>query len=76
MPPFSKANELVQDLVPAPSAAQNETLPGQPSILLKDHNRIKTFLQDDLWSEDLEKIAQRLWVMTTLSSANINPLHH
>ena len=75
MPPFSKANELVGDLVPEPSAAQSETLPGQPSFLLKDFIFINKFLHDDLWLEDLERIAPRLWIMTTPSSANINPLH-
>jgi hypothetical protein len=75
MPPFSKANQLVRDLVPAPSAAQSETLPGQHSILLEDRTRTKQFLYNDLWSGDLERIAPRLWIMTTMSSANINPLH-
>jgi hypothetical protein len=75
MPPFSKANELVRDLVPAPCTAQSETLPGQPSVLLKNLVRVQKFLHNDLWSEDLEKIAPRLWIMTTPSSANINPLH-
>jgi hypothetical protein len=75
MPPFSKANELVSDLVPGPSASQSESLPGHPSVLLKDLVRIKKFLYDDLWSEELERIAPRLWIMTTPSSSNINPLH-
>jgi hypothetical protein len=75
MPPFSKANELVGDLVPGPSASQSESLPGHPSVLLKDLVRIKKFLHDDLWSEELERIAPRLWIMTTPSSSNINPLH-
>jgi hypothetical protein len=71
MPPFSKANQLVRDLVPQPGAAQNEILPGQPSIPLEDLNRTKRLLYDDLWSEDLDRIAPRLWIMTTPSSANI-----
>jgi hypothetical protein len=75
MPPFSKANQLVHDLVLGPGAAQSETLPGQPSVLLKDLDRTKKFLYDDLWSEDLDRMAPRLWIMTTSSSANINPLH-
>jgi hypothetical protein len=75
MPPFSKANQLVRDLVPAPCAAQSETLPSQPSILLKDRTRTKQFLYNDLWSGDLKRIAPRLWIMTTMLSANINPLH-
>jgi hypothetical protein len=36
MPPFSEANQLVHDLVPEPGAAQSETMPGQPSIPLKE----------------------------------------
>jgi hypothetical protein len=75
MPPFSEVNQLIRDLVPEPGAAQSETLPGQPSIPLKDLDRTKKFLHDDLWSEDLDRMAPRLWIMTTLSSANINPLH-
>jgi hypothetical protein len=50
-------------------------VPGQPSILLKDLDRTTKFLHNDLWSEDLDRMAPRLWIMTTLSSANINPLH-
>lgn len=75
MPPFHKANQLVQDLVPAANTSQSEILPGQPSISLNDLGRMKNFLLDDLWSEDLERMAPHLWIMTTMSSANINPLH-
>jgi hypothetical protein len=75
MPPYSKANQLVHNLVPGSSATQSETLPGQPSILLRDLDRTRKFLHNNLWSEDLDRMAPRLWIMTTLSSANINPLH-
>jgi hypothetical protein len=75
MPPFSEVNQLVHDLVPEPDTAQSETLPGQPSISLKDLVRIQKSLHDDLWLGDLERIAPRLWIMTTPSSSNINPLH-
>jgi hypothetical protein len=75
MPPFSKAHELIRDLIPGPGAAQSEALPGQPSALLKDRTCIRQFLHRDLWSEDLEGIAPHLWIMTTPSSANVNPLH-
>ncbi|KAF1828603.1 hypothetical protein BDW02DRAFT_643366 [Decorospora gaudefroyi] len=34
------------------------------------------FLTDNLLSDDLERIATHLWIMTTTSSANVNPLHH
>ncbi|RYO22015.1 hypothetical protein AA0113_g12779 [Alternaria arborescens] len=76
MPPFLQANQLVRDLEPKPGSSQSPTLPGQPSIPLDDLNLTNKFLQDDLWSDDLKRIAPRLWIMTTTSSANVNPLHH
>jgi hypothetical protein len=76
MPPFLEASQLVRDLEPQPGSSQSPTLPGQPSIPLGDLNLTNKFLQDDLWSDDLERIAPRLWIMTTTSSANVNPLHH
>jgi hypothetical protein len=75
MPPFSKATQLVRDLEPKPGASQNTALPGQPSVPLNDPSHIEKCLEDDLWSEDLERMAPQLWIMTTMSSANINPLH-
>ncbi|KAH9860302.1 hypothetical protein J1614_011632 [Plenodomus biglobosus] len=75
MPPFSVANQLVRDLEPGSGALQSTTLPGQPCIPLDDLIRTTKFLHDDLWSEDLERIAPRLWIMSTMSSANISPLH-
>jgi hypothetical protein len=75
MPPFSKANQLVCDLDPGAGAPPITTLPGQPSIMLNDAARMRQFLNNELWPKDLEIMAPRLWIMTTLSSANINPLH-
>ena len=43
--------------------------------MLNDAAHTKEFLEKELWSEDLETMAPRLWIMTTFSSANINPLH-
>jgi hypothetical protein len=76
MPPFSKPNQLVRDLDPQTGASSCITLPGQPSILLNDLSLTRQCLEDDLWAQDLESIAPHLWIMTTLSSANVNPLHH
>jgi hypothetical protein len=75
MPPFSVVNQLVHDLEPEPGVMQSKTLPGQPAIPLEDHVCTTQFLEDDLWPEDLETMAPHLWIMTTFSSANINPLH-
>jgi hypothetical protein len=75
MPPFSEANQLVRELVLKTGAAQSKTLPGQPSILLKDLNCTTKVLDNNLWSKDFNRIAPRLSIITTLSRANINPLH-
>jgi hypothetical protein len=75
MPPFSVVNQLVRDLEPEPGTSQSQTLPGQPSIPFGDHIRTTQFIEDDLWPHDLETMAPHLWIMTTFSSANINPLH-
>lgn len=51
------------------------TLPGQSSVLLKNSTHLRHFLEKEFCSADLETIALRLWIITTLSSASINPLH-
>jgi hypothetical protein len=76
MSPFSKSSELVHDLeLDEADVPADIPLPGQPSVMLNDIAQVKHFLKRELCSEDLERIAPRLWIMTTLSSANINPLH-
>ena len=76
MPPFSKEAQLVNDYEPAAKAPPTSTLRGYPSVMLDDAPRMKQFLEKELWSEDLEIMAPRLWIMTTFSSGNINnPLH-
>jgi hypothetical protein len=60
MPPFSKASQLVYDIVLELSTVQSKTLPGQPLIHLNNHVRTKKFLHDDLLSEDIERMAPRL----------------
>lgn len=60
MPPFSKANQLVRDLEPLPGASPPTTLPGQPSLSLNDLSLTRQFLEDDLWAQDLERMAPHL----------------
>jgi hypothetical protein len=69
MPPFTKATELLHNLT------RDDFLPGQPTIALHDPAPLLTFLETDLYATDLEKIAPRLWIMSTPSSSNINALH-
>jgi len=75
MPPFSKSNQLVHDLNAEKAGVPTATLPGLPSVMLANFALVKEFLRKELWSADLESIAPRLWIMTTLSSSNINALH-
>lgn len=76
MSPFPKSNQLVRDLeLAGPDVPANTALPGQPSVMLNDSTHMRQFLKKELYSKELETIAPRLWVMTTLSSRNINPLH-
>lgn len=76
MLPFSKANQLVHDLELDDGASAATALPGYPSIMLGDTPQVRRLLEKELWSEDLEAMAPRLWIMTTFSSTNINSLHH
>jgi hypothetical protein len=70
-PPFSHTHQLCNDL-DAPDAV---ALPGQPLIILDDSAQTTNFLHNEFCAPDLEAIASRLWIMSTHSSANINPLH-
>jgi hypothetical protein len=75
MSPFTKASELVQELEPAVGVPMTSTLPGYPSVVLNNAQCMKEFLEKEFCSQDLETMAPRLWIMTTFSSGNINPLH-
>jgi hypothetical protein len=75
-PPFLQSQQLCTDLEPKDNTAQPNTfLPGHPCLMLNDLPRISQFLDDEFWSKDLEAFAPHLWVMSTYSSSNINPLH-
>lgn len=76
MPPFLKEAELVRDYEPTPKAPATAILLGYPLVRWNDTLRIKQFVEQELWCRDLEMMAPRLWIMTTFSGANINPLHH
>ncbi|KAK4160060.1 hypothetical protein QBC43DRAFT_326106 [Cladorrhinum sp. PSN259] len=52
-----------------------ENLPGWPCVSLRDHVSLEKLLYSELYASDLETVAPRLWIMTTQSSANVEPLH-
>lgn len=75
MAPFSKEAQLVKDYESNKVHPTTTNLPGYPLIRSDDATQIRRFLKQELWSDDLETMAPRLWIMTTFSGANINPLH-
>ncbi|KAI0455692.1 hypothetical protein F5B21DRAFT_178653 [Xylaria acuta] len=77
-PPFALAHQLNSELdVPDGSSPSNlpQHLPGYPRILLRDRCRALEFLDGDLCSEDLDRVADKLWWMSKQDSENISPLH-
>lgn len=50
-------------------------LPGYPRIFIRDSEKLRDHLVHEFYSEDLEKLAPKLWLMSTQSSSNISPLH-
>lgn len=79
-PPFLKVDELYKGLnnnngVQKDNSFGEITLPEYPSTTLEDITTIAHLVDADFWCQDLETIAPHLWVMSTQSGANINPLH-
>ncbi|KAF5672318.1 hypothetical protein FHETE_3816 [Fusarium heterosporum] len=67
-PPFP----ATQSLLPDESAGY---IPGFRHIPWHDKDLVGRFLTSELWSDDLDRIAGRLWWMSKQDSANISPLH-
>jgi hypothetical protein len=75
-PPFSKSQQLCRDLEVNEAGTPTITpLPGYPWLMLHDLPQMRQFLNDEFWAQDLETLASHLWVMSTYSNTNINPLH-
>jgi hypothetical protein len=77
MPPFTKADQLVDasETANATDSVPHGSLPGYPARSLEETTQIGVFLRDEFCSPDVERMAPHLWIMSTFSSANINPLH-
>lgn len=76
-PPFALENQLIQDpdahsISPNPAA---QTLPGLPRTSARDRHTLLDVLDREFCSEDLDRIAPRLWWMSKQDSASISPLH-
>lgn len=75
--PFPRDVQLISELDGIGTQGDWKTLrlPGQPNIRLGELDRLWTYLEREFYSAELEKLAPRLWMMSTQSSANISPLH-
>ena len=84
-PPFPKEQQLctcfdckvgAADTANAEGAKQlGNYLPGWPCVLLNDMASVEECLYREVYAADLEAVAPRLWIMSTQSSANVDPLH-
>lgn len=76
--PFNVDNQLCPELDNLTAESlQNSSqhLPGYPRLKLSDKNAVLDFLEKEMWSPDLEQIADNLWWMSKQDSASISPLH-
>ena len=87
LPPFQKHDQLNNEFDIVASTEQTTEdakhelqpsrilLPGHPRIVVENTPKLCTFVWREFDLADLERLAPRLWMMTTQSSANISPLH-
>jgi hypothetical protein len=68
---LSKAVDYLQD-----EQVKNQQLPHHPRVSLGDSRGMATFLMRSFWAPELEKIASKLWLLSTQSSSNVEPLHY
>ncbi|KAL1970139.1 hypothetical protein VTN77DRAFT_6544 [Rasamsonia byssochlamydoides] len=76
--PFSVDRQLcfeLDNLTAESMQNSSQHLPGYPRLKLCDKNAILDFLEQELCSRDLDRIADRLWWMSKQDSASISPLH-
>lgn len=72
-PPFPKQQQLCADL--DGETGGDDNLPGWPCVPLSDRASVEEVLHTEFYASDLEAVAPRLWIMSTQSSANVEPLH-
>ncbi|KAH7308493.1 hypothetical protein B0I35DRAFT_442060 [Stachybotrys elegans] len=69
-PPFAFEHQLTRELdQPA------RHVPGRPRVTLEDRSKVWDLLTREFCSNDLNRIADRLWWMSKQDSGNISPLH-
>ena len=73
-PPFTLTHQLTSEFN-ASSATLAQRLPGYPNILLQNRPKLLEFLVKEFYSDDLNRIADKLWWMSKQDSSNVSPLH-
>ncbi|RKK95340.1 hypothetical protein BFJ68_g14838 [Fusarium oxysporum] len=69
-PPFALEHQLTRELdEPA------RHVPGHPCVPLEDRSKVWDLLTSEFCSDDLDRVANRLWWMSKQDSGNISPLH-
>jgi hypothetical protein len=69
-PPFAFEHQLTRE----PDGSARHVL-GHPRVFLHDRSKLRNFLMSELCSDDLDRVASRLWWMAKQDSGSISPLH-
>ncbi|KDN69305.1 hypothetical protein CSUB01_10518 [Colletotrichum sublineola] len=72
-PPFEVQHQLLPGLGVASETINH--VPGHPSVLLDDQEKVRHFLTKEFCNDDLDTVADKLWWMSKQDSRNISPLH-
>ncbi|VTT72990.1 unnamed protein product [Fusarium fujikuroi] len=69
-PPFALEHQLTREL-----DGPARHVPGYPRVSLEDPSMVWDLLARELCSDDLDRVANRLWWMSKQDNGNISPLH-
>ncbi|POR38330.1 Uncharacterized protein TPAR_01490 [Tolypocladium paradoxum] len=69
-PPFALAHQLARG-----QDRPARHVPGHPRVPLEDQGKVWALLAREFCSEDVDRVADRLWWMSKQDSGNISPLH-
>ncbi|SCV61373.1 uncharacterized protein FFFS_15942 [Fusarium fujikuroi] len=69
-PPFALEHQLTREL-----DGPARHVPGYPRVSLEDPSMVWDLLAREICSDDLDRVANRLWWMSKQDNGNISPLH-
>ncbi|KID77541.1 uncharacterized protein G6M90_00g096270 [Metarhizium brunneum] len=71
--PFAAEHQLSRDL--DDGSSRRPVLPSHPDVSLHDRGQLRDHLTSEFCSDDLDRVADKLWWMSKQDSRNISPLH-